>query len=394
MTRHRELLESASSRALFPIFRGRRARDRRSRRAQPRAPSAARSARPTRPRTSPPVCDDARRAKLRDPRAGRRAQSSRWPSSTAGPTRRRWATTRSSPRSASRPAPVRQRLREGRAPGGRLGRRRRRRLRALAGRTAPSPTPRVGLTAARARPHRRPGPRSCCAARQPAEDLFAEAGAARRGGLRPRRRPARHRRLQAASRRRTDPAGPAHGLSPAAAADTGRLNMQVTMTVNGETSHPRDRAPPAPRPLPARRPRPDRHPLGLRHQQLRHLRGPDGRRAGEVLHRARRDGRRARRPHGRGPRADGVLDPVQQGFMEEHGLQCGFCTPGMMMTARALLDREPGPGRRTRSGRRSPARSAGAPATRPSCGRCSGPPPTRRRRSDATSDVIDGRTRG
>ena len=35
---------------------------------------------------------------------------------------------------------------------------------------------------------------------------------------------------------------------------------------------------------------------------------------------------------------DGVLDPVQQGFHEEHGLQCGFCTPGMMLTARALLD--------------------------------------------------------
>ena len=42
--------------------------------------------------------------------------------------------------------------------------------------------------------------------------------------------------------------------------------------------------------------------------------------------------------------ADGkVLDPVQQGFMEEHGLQCGFCTPGMMLTARALLDRNPDP---------------------------------------------------
>ena len=40
--------------------------------------------------------------------------------------------------------------------------------------------------------------------------------------------------------------------------------------------------------------------------------------------------------------ADG-LDPVQQGFMEEHGLQCGFCTPGMMLTARALLDRDPDP---------------------------------------------------
>ncbi len=40
---------------------------------------------------------------------------------------------------------------------------------------------------------------------------------------------------------------------------------------------------------------------------------------------------------------DGVLDPVQQGFIEEHGLQCGFCTPGMMMTARWLLDRNPDP---------------------------------------------------
>jgi aerobic carbon-monoxide dehydrogenase small subunit len=40
---------------------------------------------------------------------------------------------------------------------------------------------------------------------------------------------------------------------------------------------------------------------------------------------------------------NGALDPVQQGFMEEHGLQCGFCTPGMLMTARALLDRNPNP---------------------------------------------------
>ncbi len=40
---------------------------------------------------------------------------------------------------------------------------------------------------------------------------------------------------------------------------------------------------------------------------------------------------------------DGRLDPVQEGFMACHGLQCGFCTPGMMMTARALLDRNPNP---------------------------------------------------
>ncbi|WP_426623388.1 (2Fe-2S)-binding protein [Leifsonia sp. McL0607] len=39
----------------------------------------------------------------------------------------------------------------------------------------------------------------------------------------------------------------------------------------------------------------------------------------------------------------GVLDPIQQGFMAEHGLQCGFCTPGMMLTTRALLDRNPNP---------------------------------------------------
>jgi carbon-monoxide dehydrogenase small subunit len=40
---------------------------------------------------------------------------------------------------------------------------------------------------------------------------------------------------------------------------------------------------------------------------------------------------------------DGKLDPVQEGFLQEHGLQCGFCTPGMMMTARWLLDHDPDP---------------------------------------------------
>ena len=75
---------------------------------------------------------------------------------------------------------------------------------------------------------------------------------------------------------------------------------------------------------------------------------------------------------------DGVLDPVQEGFMQCHGLQCGFCTPGMLMTARALLDRNPDPTSR-RSARRSPARSAAAPATPRSSARCSGPPRTHAR---------------
>ena len=39
----------------------------------------------------------------------------------------------------------------------------------------------------------------------------------------------------------------------------------------------------------------------------------------------------------------GRLDPVQQGFHEMHALQCGFCTPGMLMTSRALLDSNPDP---------------------------------------------------
>jgi aerobic carbon-monoxide dehydrogenase small subunit len=39
----------------------------------------------------------------------------------------------------------------------------------------------------------------------------------------------------------------------------------------------------------------------------------------------------------------GELDPVQKGFMQCHGLQCGYCTPGMMMVARHLLDHSPHP---------------------------------------------------
>jgi len=37
------------------------------------------------------------------------------------------------------------------------------------------------------------------------------------------------------------------------------------------------------------------------------------------------------------------LHPLQEGFKQEHGLQCGFCTPGMMMTAKALLTENPNP---------------------------------------------------
>jgi carbon-monoxide dehydrogenase small subunit len=43
---------------------------------------------------------------------------------------------------------------------------------------------------------------------------------------------------------------------------------------------------------------------------------------------------------------NGSLDAIQRGFIACHGLQCGFCTPGMLMTTRALLDSNPDPSER------------------------------------------------
>ncbi len=40
---------------------------------------------------------------------------------------------------------------------------------------------------------------------------------------------------------------------------------------------------------------------------------------------------------------DGTLHPLQEAFMAEHGLQCGFCTPGMLMTGVAFLKKNPSP---------------------------------------------------
>ncbi len=40
---------------------------------------------------------------------------------------------------------------------------------------------------------------------------------------------------------------------------------------------------------------------------------------------------------------NGNLHPIQEGFMEKHGLQCGFCTPGMMLSSLALLKQNPNP---------------------------------------------------
>ena len=47
-------------------------------------------------------------------------------------------------------------------------------------------------------------------------------------------------------------------------------------------------------------------------------------------------------------RAPPALDPIQAAFKEEHGLQCGFCTPGMMLVGAALIEQNPDPDRRRR----------------------------------------------
>jgi carbon-monoxide dehydrogenase small subunit len=53
------------------------------------------------------------------------------------------------------------------------------------------------------------------------------------------------------------------------------------------------------------------------------------------------DGRDVRTVEGLATRSE--LHPVQEGFRQEHGLQCGYCTPGMMISATALLERNPNP---------------------------------------------------
>ncbi|MGH9461530.1 MAG: (2Fe-2S)-binding protein [Vicinamibacteria bacterium] len=53
------------------------------------------------------------------------------------------------------------------------------------------------------------------------------------------------------------------------------------------------------------------------------------------------DGRKVKTVEGLA--TNGSLHPIQEGFMEKHGLQCGYCTPGMMMCSSALLEKNPNP---------------------------------------------------
>ena len=121
----------------------------------------------------------------------------------------------------------------------------------------------------------------------------------------------------------------------------------IQVTVNGTAHEAAGGIAPAARPLPARELRLTGTHIGCDTTHCGACTVLARRRAGEVVHRARRAGRRPRGHDRRGLEQDGKLHPIQEGFWQEHGLQCGFCTPGMMMTSAALLEaqREPERGR-------------------------------------------------
>ena len=73
--------------------------------------------------------------------------------------------------------------------------------------------------------------------------------------------------------------------------------------------------------------------------------------------------------------ADGTLSALQEGFRMMHGLQCGFCTPGMIVRAHRLLEGESRRRASRKSAWASPATSAAAPATRTSSRQSNTPAP-------------------
>ena len=84
----------------------------------------------------------------------------------------------------------------------------------------------------------------------------------------------------------------------------------------------------------------DRHAHRLRHHPLRRLHRAARRRSRSSRARCCRPGRWPRGETVEGLEQGGKLASVQKGFWQEHGLQCGYCTPGMMMTSFALLPAE------------------------------------------------------
>ena len=125
------------------------------------------------------------------------------------------------------------------------------------------------------------------------------------------------------------------------------MRVPVSIVVNGRRYDPRGRTAAAARSLHSRSRRPDRHEGRLRHQPVRRLHGaPRRRRVRSCTALAvQADGSDGH--HDRGARANGAsFIPLQEAFWNKHGLQCGFCTPGMIMAAHELLRTNPQSDRR------------------------------------------------
>ena len=121
---------------------------------------------------------------------------------------------------------------------------------------------------------------------------------------------------------------------------------KVSFKLNGKAVEVDGRAARAADPHAARAAGAHRPAHRLRNLALRRLHGGRGRHVGQVLHGA--DGavrRRATMLTVEGLEQGGVLHALQQAFHEEHGLQCGYCTPGMLTRAYRLLQGEPEPER-------------------------------------------------
>ena len=108
--------------------------------------------------------------------------------------------------------------------------------------------------------------------------------------------------------------------------------------------------------------------------------------------RPRRPGRRRRGHDDRGARHDGRrCTRCRRRSGSNHGLQCGYCTPGMIMAARRPAAAQPGPDRGGGPPRRSRATSAAAPATTTSSRRCSTPRSTGATAARATGAAAEAR---
>ena len=120
---------------------------------------------------------------------------------------------------------------------------------------------------------------------------------------------------------------------------------QVSITLNGRprrtTSRPRTLL----RPLPPRAAGLTGTNIGCDTTVVRGVHRPARRRVGQVLHGAGRPGRRREVTTIEGLADGDRLHPMQEAFREHHGLQCGYCTPGMVMAAVSLLARAPRPDR-------------------------------------------------